>query len=451
MKINIQAIINDSTKAQLQGLVSRGIKEAELDDNGHLIFTLTDNSTVDIGRVEGDPGEDGASIVAITKGQTVGDTTTYIITMSDGNEFEFEVKTAKGDPGEPGADGVGVQSATINGSGHLILTLTDGTVIDCGNAKGAKGDTGATGAAGADGTDGVSITNITKTGTSGKVDTYTITLSNGTTKTFTVTNGSDGSNGSDGEDGISVTGASINASGHLIITLSNGTTVDAGNAKGAKGDTGSPGQNGAPGADGLTTSVTVNGETITQSDGNIDIGSPTRIKINGVEQTVDADGYADIPIASSATLGVLKFASADGFVASSSGNLRASERTLSQYTSAAGTLNIGKGTLENIKTDLVNRALLGNVKSAMDAVAAVNTMYFLGTQSSVSIVLPTNASPGQQISAVWYNGATAATLSITGTVLTVDYTPSANSRSEINALWDGTYWAVVTNEQAVST
>lgn len=60
MKINIQAIINNSTKAQLQGLVSRGIKEAELDDNGHLIFTLTDNSTVDIGRVAGDPGEDGA-------------------------------------------------------------------------------------------------------------------------------------------------------------------------------------------------------------------------------------------------------------------------------------------------------------------------------------------------------------------------------------------------------
>ena len=90
------------------------------------------------------------------------------------------------------------------------------------------------------------------------------------------------------------------------------------------------------------------------------------------------------------------------------------------------------------------------IKSTMDAVAVANTQYFLGTQSAVSIVLPTNAAQGEQISVVWYNGATAATLSVTGTVLTVDYAPTANSRSEVNAMWDGTYWCVVTNEQAVT-
>ena len=37
--------------------------------------------------------------------------------------------------------------------------------------------------------------------TSGLVDTYTITLSNGSTSTFTVTNGRDGTNGQDGADG----------------------------------------------------------------------------------------------------------------------------------------------------------------------------------------------------------------------------------------------------------
>ena len=51
----------------------------------------------------------------------------------------------------------------------------------------------------------------------------------------------------------------------------------------------------------------------------------------------------------------------------------------------------------------------------------------------------------------WYNGATAATLSITGTMLAFDYAPSANTRSEINALWDGTYWAVIGNEMEVPT
>lgn len=44
--------------------------------------------------------------------------------------------------------GKDIQSAAINDSGHLILTLTDGTELDAGVAKGtqgAKGDTGSTG------------------------------------------------------------------------------------------------------------------------------------------------------------------------------------------------------------------------------------------------------------------------------------------------------------------
>mgnify|MGYP007095645696 CR=1 FL=1 len=41
--------------------------------------------------------------------------------------------------------GKDIQSAAINDSGHLILTLTDGTTLDAGAAKGAKGDPGAVG------------------------------------------------------------------------------------------------------------------------------------------------------------------------------------------------------------------------------------------------------------------------------------------------------------------
>lgn len=70
--------------------------------------------------------------------------------------------------------------------------------------KGEKGDPGAAGQNGqdgADGKDGVGVTSVTKTSTSGLVDTYTITLSNGSTSTFTVTNGRDGANGQDGADG----------------------------------------------------------------------------------------------------------------------------------------------------------------------------------------------------------------------------------------------------------
>ena len=75
-------------------------------------------------------------------------------------------------------------------------------------------------AEGKDSLDGVGITSIEKTGTSGLVDTYTVTFTNGTSMTFTVTNGEDGT------DGISPT-ATVTKSGKIAtitITDKNGTT-----------------------------------------------------------------------------------------------------------------------------------------------------------------------------------------------------------------------------------
>lgn len=57
--------------------------------------------------------------------------------------------------------------------------------FDFSNLKGITGDTGN------------GIASITKTGTSGLVDTYTITYTNGNTSTFTVTNGQDGTGAGD--------------------------------------------------------------------------------------------------------------------------------------------------------------------------------------------------------------------------------------------------------------
>lgn len=89
------------------------------------------------------------------------------------------------------------------------------------------------------------------------------------------------------------------------------------------------------------------------------------------------------------------------------------------------------------------------IKTAMDEIAVAGAQYYLGEQTAVSVVLPDDAEVGQMVTVSWYNGATAATLSITGTMLAFDYTPSANTRSEINALWDGSYWAVIGNEMEV--
>lgn len=55
--------------------------------------------------------------------------------------------------------------------------------------KGSKGDTGAAGAKGDKGDTGNGIESVERTGTVGNVDTYTITFTDGTTTTFTVTNG----------------------------------------------------------------------------------------------------------------------------------------------------------------------------------------------------------------------------------------------------------------------
>ena len=48
---------------------------------------------------------------------------------------------------------------------------------------------------------GANIKAIKKTATSGLVDTYTVTLTDGTKSNFTVTNGKDGKDGKDGNDG----------------------------------------------------------------------------------------------------------------------------------------------------------------------------------------------------------------------------------------------------------
>ena len=130
---------------------------------------------------------------------------------------------AKGDKGDKGDTGNGIISTTLNADYTLTILFSDGTSVttasirgaqgakgdkgDTGangytpikgvdyfdGAKGDKGDTGETGATGATGATGNGIANIAKTSTSGLIDTYTITYTNGATDTFQVKNGEDGS------------------------------------------------------------------------------------------------------------------------------------------------------------------------------------------------------------------------------------------------------------------
>ena len=161
--------------------------------------------------------------------------------------------------------------------------------------------------------------------------------------------------------------------------------------KGDKGDTGQQGLRGEPGADGHTPEY------------GVDYGTPEQIY--GIAQSASEILQPDI--------------------------------------------NQIKDDIANVQLAVSEKMDSYTIKTVMDSVATPHTQYYLGEKSTVSIVLPDDAAVGQMVLVGWYNGDTAATLSITGTMLDFDFAPSANTRSEINALWDGRYWAVLGNEIAV--
>lgn len=80
--------------------------------------------------------------------------------------------------GMRGFTGNGIESAVLNEDYTLTLNFTNGTSYTTPSIRGQIGETGN------------GIASISKTGTSGLVDTYTITFTDGTTTTFDVTNGS---------------------------------------------------------------------------------------------------------------------------------------------------------------------------------------------------------------------------------------------------------------------
>ena len=161
---------------------------------------------------------------------SVEDTDNAKLYVKGTSNFEYLVDMsgatgAQGPQGETGATGNGVSSISKKSTSGLVDTYTvaytNGTTTTFTVTNGAKGDTG------------TSISSITKASTSGLVDTYKITLSNNTTSTFTVTNG------------ISVTSITKTGTSGLVdtytIAFSDGTSSTFTVTNGAKGDTGSSG------------------------------------------------------------------------------------------------------------------------------------------------------------------------------------------------------------------
>lgn len=124
----------------------------------------------------------GKGISTIAKTSTNGNVDTYTITFNDGTSMTFTVTN--------GTDGTDGEAATIQ--------ITDTETLEAGNNASFEELSGSTAQARkykARIPAGNGISSITKTGTNGNVDTYTVAFTNGTSTTFTVTNGLNGEDG----------------------------------------------------------------------------------------------------------------------------------------------------------------------------------------------------------------------------------------------------------------
>lgn len=80
------------------GKVVNALNNAHIDENGHLVYTSPDGSTVDLGEVVGKDGVDGSSIESIERTSGTGapgTTDTYTVTLTNGNTTTFQVYNGK--------------------------------------------------------------------------------------------------------------------------------------------------------------------------------------------------------------------------------------------------------------------------------------------------------------------------------------------------------------------
>ena len=214
-----------------------------------------------INGTDGINGTNGADGVGITD-VTINADNELVLSFSNGNVINLgNIKGSKGDKGDKGdsglngKDGVGIQNVDVSADGALTVTLTNGTVLNLGNIKGA---------------DGLGITKA-EINTSGEL---VLTYSNGDVKNLGKVTGENGKDGANGADGLGIKSLTLSPDGELVVTMSDNSISNLGNIKGDKGDKGEQGQQGlqgSKGADGrgiAKMSFNSNGELIVEYTDN---------------------------------------------------------------------------------------------------------------------------------------------------------------------------------------
>lgn len=256
-----------------QGLQGISITAATIDDNGHLILTLSSGSTIDAGNAK---GADGTSInirdslndssELPSTGQQIGDC--YLINghlwVYTNSSKETAINGFDDAGNIQGPAGKGISTVTINDSGIMTIAYSDGTSSEIGNVIGPQGPEGKQGPRGIQGESGFSP--VVSTSKVDKVTTVTITDSTGE-HTFEINDGIDGTNGEKGEQGEAGKSIEIAVNGDYIqwrvvedLAWTNLIAVAA--LKGDKGEQGDKGDQGLQGEKGEQGLPGVDGKNI---------------------------------------------------------------------------------------------------------------------------------------------------------------------------------------------
>ena len=200
-------------------------------ENGNWWIGTTDTG-VKAAATDGADGKDGADGTNGVDGRTpqlkIGDDNLWYVSYDNGQNWEsLNVKATgemgatgaqgekgdKGDQGEQGIQGVQGEKGDKGDQGEQGIQGVQGEKGDKGDqgiqgVQGEKGDAGADGASGQNGTNGING----KNGVNGQDG----------------QNGQDGKDGQDGTAGRGIDNAMIDNDGYLILTMTDGTTINAG-------------------------------------------------------------------------------------------------------------------------------------------------------------------------------------------------------------------------------
>ncbi len=242
------------------------------------------------------------SASSVSAGQILGWSGTQWVPVANAGE-----KGDKGDTGDVGPAGLSISSATVTLGGRLQLTLTDNSIVDAGNVSGIKSAT-------VNGSGELILTKQDNT----TINAGSVVGPQGATGATGAT-GLKGDTGSTGAAGVGFSSATVDGAGHLIITKTDSSTIDAGSVIGPKGDQGATGATGATGAKG-DQGVSVY-QAVVDGDGNLIVTLDDATQLNagsviGPQGAQGVQGPAGRSIASSGVVvdesGYLQITLTDG-------------------------------------------------------------------------------------------------------------------------------------------